>query len=161
MLGSALLAWSHKQGLFRAIWFCAKASLNDSLLGYLENPFSIRLLCSFQKYHSALWLLFWDWVCHEHSFSCSPCGATYTSSLTSQLSQGPLSQTARKARSWQRRERKCFPSHLSTPTLLTSDLCPMVDSLVHLNWFQASASCFSDQSAQISAQLSVSLTAKH
>lgn len=37
----------------------------------------------------------------------------------------------------------------------------MVDSLVHPNWFQASGSCFAEQSAEISAQPSVSMTAKH
>lgn len=50
---------------------------------------------------------------------------------------------------------------LSTAKLLTAELFPMVGSLVHLNWFQASASCFSDQSAEISTQSSVSMTAKH
>lgn len=53
-----------------------------------------------------------------------------------------------------------YVSLLSTTKLLIAELFPVVDSPVHLNWFQASASCFSDQSPEISTQ-SVSMTAKH
>lgn len=53
-----------------------------------------------------------------------------------------------------------YVSLLSTAKLLTAELFPIVDSLVHPNWFQATASCFSDWSGEISAQSSVSMTAK-
>lgn len=54
-----------------------------------------------------------------------------------------------------------YVSLLSTSKFLTAEVFPMVDSLVHPNWFQATASCFSEHSAEISAQFSVSVTAKH
>lgn len=54
-----------------------------------------------------------------------------------------------------------YVSLLSTTTLLTAELFAVVDTVVHLNWFQASAPYFSYQSAEISAQSSVSMTAKH
>lgn len=54
-----------------------------------------------------------------------------------------------------------YVSVLPTTELLTAELFLMVDGLVHLNWFQPSCSCFSEQSAEISAQPSVSMTAKH
>lgn len=54
-----------------------------------------------------------------------------------------------------------YVSLLSTSKFLTAEVFPMVDSLVHPNWFQATASCFSEHSAEISAQFSLSMTAKH
>lgn len=142
---------------FLGPWFHAKASLNDSLLGYLGNPSSIWLLCSF---HSAAWLLFWDWVCHEHPFPALLRGSHTPAQSHPNCPRAP-SPNCQESKVTAKKGRKRFSSHLSTPTLLTSELCPMVDSLAHLNLFQASASCFSDLSAEITVQLSVSLTAKH
>lgn len=161
MFGSVLLAWSHRWGLFRAIWFHAKASLNYSFLGYLGNSSSIWLLCSFQKCPSAVWLLFWDWIWHEHPFPALLRGPHTPAHSHPICPRAPFPKLPGKQGHGKERGGNVFFFFLSTPTLLMSELCPMVNSWVHLNWFQASASCFSNKSAEINAQLSFSVTAKH